>query len=275
MALNSWYICNVVETILQFNNLIMKKILLIASFIVFGITLNSCSSDSTTGTYPYNVRMTDAPGPYEEVNIDLKSVEVTGSNGQTVLLNTTAGIYNLLEFSNGLSTLIATSELSDAKVSQIRLILGANSTVVVGGVSYPLSTPSAEQSGLKLQVNQTLLADIQNEILLDFDANASIVKTGNGTYKLKPVVRTIVTAITGNIKGSITPIGTLAVVTATSVNAVEYSSSVNLLGQFQISGLPAGTYTFTVTPLLPLLPVTQTNVVVVAGVNTNLGVIAL
>lgn len=253
----------------------MKKILLITTFIVFGIILNSCSSDSTTGTYAYNVRMTDAPGPYEEVNIDLKSVEVTGSNGQTVLLNTTAGIYNLLEFSNGLSTLIATSELSDAKVSQIRLILGANSTVVVGGVSYPLSTPSAEQSGLKLQVNQTLLADIQNEILLDFDANASIVKTGNGTYKLKPVVRTIVTAITGNIKGSITPIGTLAVVTATSSTAVEYSSSVNLLGQFQISGLPAGTYTFTVTPLLPLLPVTQSNVVVVAGVNTNLGVIAL
>tara|TARA_R110000868_G_scaffold292498_2_gene552986 strand:+ start:11248 stop:12009 length:762 start_codon:yes stop_codon:yes gene_type:complete len=253
----------------------MKKILLIASFIVFGITVNSCSSDSTPGTYAYNVRMTDAPGPYEKVNIDLKAVEVTGNNGQTVLLNTTAGIYNLLEFSNGLSTLIATSELSDANVSQIRLILGSNNTVVVGGVSYPLSTPSAEQSGLKLQVHQTLLADIQNEILLDFDANASIVKTGNGTYKLKPVVRTIVTAITGNIKGSITPIGTMAVVTATSVDAVDYSSSVNELGQFQISGLLPGIYTFTITPLLPLLPVTQTNVVVTAGVNTNLGVIAL
>ena len=237
--------------------------------------MNSCSSDSTSGTYAYNVRMTDAPGPYEKVNIDLKAVEVTGNNGQTVLLNTTAGIYNLLEFSNGLSTLIATSELSDANVSQIRLILGSNNTVVVGGVTYPLDTPSAEQSGLKLQVHQTLLADIQNEILLDFDANASIVKTGNGTYKLKPVVRTIVTAITGNIKGSITPIGTLAVVTATSVDAVEYSSSVNALGEFQISGLLPGIYTFTITPLLPLIPVIQTNVVVTAGVNTNLGVIAL
>jgi hypothetical protein len=41
------------------------------------------------------------------------------------------------------------------------------------------------------------LADIQNEIL-DFDANAIIVESG--TYKLKPVVRTIVTAISGNIK---------------------------------------------------------------------------
>jgi hypothetical protein len=252
----------------------MKKILLIASFIVFGIILNSCNSDSTSGTYAYNVRMTDAPGPYEEVNIDLQAVEVTGNDGQTVLLNTTVGIYNLLDLSNGVSTLIATSELSDAKVSQIRLILGSESTVVVGGVSYPLSTPSAEQSGLKLQVQQTLLADIQNEILLDFDANASIVKTGNGTYKLKPVVRTVVTAITGNIKGSITPIGTLAVVAATSADAVEYSSSVNELGQFQISGLLPGTYTFTVTPLLPLLPVSQLNVVVVAGANTTLDVLA-
>ncbi|MFT5714384.1 MAG: hypothetical protein ACI9WT_000937 [Flavobacterium sp.] len=254
----------------------MKKILLIASFIVFGITLNSCNSDSTSGTYAYNVRMTDAPGPYDQVNIDLQAVEVTGNDGKTVLLNTTAGIYDLLKFSNGLDTLIATSELSDSKVSQIRLILGSNNKVVVKGVSYPLSTPSAEQSGLKLQVHQTLLADIQNEILLDFDAYASIVETGNGTYKLKPVVRTVVTAITGNIKGSITPIGTLAMVKATSAGGVEYSSSVNALGQFQILGLLPGSYTFTITPSSSLLQaVIKTDVKVVAGANTDLGIIML
>ncbi len=243
--------------------------------IVFVITLNSCNSDSTSKSYPYSVRMTDAPGPYDEVNIDLKAVEVTGNDGQTVILNTTAGVYNLLDFSNGLSTLIATSTLTDSNVEQIRLVLGTNNTVVVGGVSYPLSTPSAEQSGLKLLVNQTLQADIQNEILIDFDANVSVIQTGNGAYKLKPVLRTIVTAISGNIKGSITPIGTVAMVTATSSTNVVYSSNVNELGQFQISGLPSGTYTFTVTPLLPLLPITQLNVIVVAGVTTNLGVVAL
>ena len=253
----------------------MKKIILMLTVIVSAFTFNSCNSDTSSKNYPYNVRLTDAPGPYEEVNIDLQAVEVTGDNGETVMLNTTAGIYNLLDFSNGLSTLIATSTLNDAQVGQIRLILGSNNTVVVDGVSYPLSTPSAEQSGLKLQVNQTLQADIQNEILIDFDANVSVIQTGNGTYKLKPVLRTIVTAVSGNIKGSITPVGTLATVSATSTANVVYSSNVNELGQFQISGLPPGTYTFTVTPLLPLLPVTQLNVVVVAGVSTNLGVIAL
>ena len=253
----------------------MKKIMLALTMVVSGITFYSCNNDSTAKNYPYSVRMTDAPGPYEKVNIDLQAVEVTGSNGQLVTLNTTAGIYNLLDFTNGLSTLIATSNLSDAQVGQIRLILGPNNTVVVRGITYPLSTPSAEQSGLKLLINQTLQADIQNQILIDFDANASVIQTGNGTYKLKPVLRTLVSAISGKINGNITPVGILAAVSATSTDNITYSSNVNNLGFFQISGLPPGTYSFTITPLLPMLPVTRLNVVVVAGASTNLGLFAL
>lgn len=247
-----------------------------ASFIVFGITLNSCSKDSNdSGQYAYKVRMTDAPAPYDEVNIDLQAVEVIGSNGHSITLNTTAGIYNLLDLSNGLSTIIATSDLGDVKASQIRLLLGTNNTVVVNGISYPLATPSADQSGLKINVNQTLLENVENVILIDFDANTSIVETGAGTYKLKPVLRTVDVTVAGSIKGTITPIGGIAVATATSASGVVYSSSVNALGQFEISGLAPGTYSFTVTPELPALPVTQVNVVVTAGVVTNIGAISL
>jgi hypothetical protein len=252
---------------------IMKKLILLL-FVVAGTALfyscNDDDSNSGSGNYTYKVRMTDAPGPFDEVNIDLQAVEVIGDDNQTVMLNTTAGMYNLLDYSNGTSVLIANSNLEDSNVKQIRLILGPNNTVVVDGVTYPLSTPSAEQSGLKLQVNQTLSADIDNEILIDFDAHNSIIQTGNGTYKLKPVLRTVVTAVSGNIKGTIFPIG-LAMVSATSSSAVVYTSSVNTAGQFQISGLPPGTYTLTVTPELPGLPVTQTDVVVTAGSTTNVG----
>lgn len=253
----------------------MKKVFFMLFAVVLGITFNSCNKDSNSSSYPYRVSMTDAPGPYEKVNIDLKAVEVIGSNGQAVMLNTTAGIYNLLDYSNGLSKLIATSTLSDSRIEQIRLILGTNNTVVVSGVSYPLSTPSAEQSGLKLEVHQTLGANIQNEILIDFDANVSVIQNGDGTYKLKPVLRTVVTATSGNISGSITPVGTMATVTATSSTNVVYSSNVNNLGQFKISGLSAGTYTVTVTPGSPMVPVSQLNIIVVAGTTTNLGIIAL
>ena len=253
----------------------MKKIILIVLAMVFGILLNSCSTDSTdSGMYVYNVRMTDAPGPYEEVNIDLQAIEIIGSDGQTLFLNTTAGIYNLLDLSNGISTAIASSELVNVKASQIRLLLGTNNTIKLNGVSYPLDTPGVDQTGLKINVNQTVSDNIDNLILIDFDANNSVVETGAGTYKLKPVLRSVASNAAGNIRGTITPIGSLAVVRATSSSNVVHCSSVNTLGQFQISGLPAGVYSVTATPTLPLLPVTQAHVTVTANASTSLTPIA-
>jgi hypothetical protein len=108
-------------------------------------------------------------------------------------------------------------------------------------------------------------------VLLDFDANKSIVDMGNGTYKLKPIVRTIEAAISGAIKGKITPTGTLAFVTATSAANITYSSNVTASGDFLLMGLPSGTYSVTITPVLPKLPVTQTNITVTTGVTTNIG----
>lgn len=254
----------------------MKKMKIILSFIALGIIMTSCNNnDETASNYPYAVRMTDAPGPYQEVNVDLIGVEVTGNGGETVMLNVKKGIYNLLDLTNGKSTLIATDTLQISKVAQIRLILGTNNTVVVDNVSYPLSTPSAEQSGLKLQVHQTLEQGILYSVLLDFDANKSVVNTGNGTYKLKPVVRTIEAAISGNIKGKITPVGSLAVVTAVdALTNLSYSTNVSATGEFLVMGLPSGTYNVTITPVLPLLPVTKSTVVVTTGNTTDLGTTA-
>jgi len=253
----------------------MKKINVILCIAMFGLILTSCKKDVTKSSYPYAIRMTDAPTIYNAVFIDLQGVEITGSGGQTVLLNTHTGIYNLLNYSNGIDTLIANGTLENATVEQIRLILGPNNSVLVNNVSYPLSTPSADQTGLKLQVHQTLQAGVLYSVLLDFDANKSIVNQGNGTYSLKPVIRTIEAAISGSIKGKITPIGGLAVVTATSATNISYSSNVTATGDFMFIGLPAGTYSITVTPALPLLPVTQNNISVTTGVTTNIGTIIL
>ena len=251
----------------------MQKIHLILCIVILGSIFTSCKKNKTQTTYPYAVRMTDAPGPYSAVNIDLQGVIIKGNDGNDVILNVNKGIYNLLDFSNGKDTLIATGTLNNANVQQIRLILGPNNTVVVNNITYPLSTPSAEQSGLKLQVHQTLQAGVQYSVLLDFDANKSIVEEGNGTYKLKPVIRTIETAISGAIRGKITPIGTMAFVTASS--GTSYSSNVTATGDFLIMGLPPGIYTLTVNPVSPFSPVTQSNITVTTGVTTTLGIITL
>jgi hypothetical protein len=256
----------------------MKKIHTLMSIVLcvlLGLNLSSCTKDgSTPPTYPYSVRLTDAPGPYNAVNIDLQGIEVTGVDGKAVTLNVKAGIVNLLNFSNGVDTLITTGTIEIATVEQIRLILGTNNSVVINNVKYPLSTPSADQTGLKLQVHQTLQAGIYYSVLLDFDANKSIVLEGNGTYKLKPVIRTIEAALNGSIRGKISPIGVLASVTATSGD-LSYSSNVNASGDFLLMGLPAGTYSVTVTPALPLLPVIKSSIIVTTGVTTSIGVIAL
>lgn len=248
---------------------------MLVTFIGFLIMqFSSCNKDKNSEKAQLSVRMTDAPANYDAVMVDVQGVEITGNGGGAVMLNTTAKVYNLLELSNGVNALIATGDLDAGAVSQIRLILGTNNTVKAGGVVYPLGTPSALQSGLKLQINKTFEAGVSYEILLDFDANQSIVLQGNGEYQLKPVIRTIEAAISGSIKGSITPIGAIATVTATSAG-IAYSSVTNANGNFLIAGLPLGIYDITITPNLPLLPITITGKAVALGASTDLGITIL
>jgi hypothetical protein len=251
----------------------MKKVNIILCAVVLGGFMQSCKKDAAPSTTTYSISMTDAPGPYGAVYIDVQGAELTGSNGKTVAMNVKKGVYNLLAFSNGVDTLIASGSLDVTTVSQVRLILGDNNSVLVDGTSYPLSTPSADQSGLKLQVHQALQAGVEYKLLLDFDANTSIVNNGNNTYKLKPVIRTIEVAITGSIRGKISTAGVLATVTASS--GTSYSSNVNAAGDFLLVGIPPGTYTVSIVPAAPLSVVTQTNVTVAVGVTTNLGIITL
>ncbi len=251
----------------------MAKRLMYATFFASMVVLiPACNKDDNDEKAHLSIRMTDAPANYDAVFIDVQGVEIIGNSDKVYTLNTNAGIYNLLDYSNGLDTLIATGDLEAGKISQIRLILGTNNTVVVDGLVHPLSTPSAQQSGLKLKVNETFEAGVSYSILLDFDANQSIVATGNGEYQLKPVIRTINTALSGSIRGSVTPVGLLAVVTATSAGTA-YSSVTNANGEFLISGLPAGVYSVTVSPNLPILPVTLTGKIVTVGTSTNIGVV--
>lgn len=252
-------------------SIIMKSIMYAVLFISMVAIIPACNKDNKDKAH-LSVSMTDAPANYNAVMVDIQGVEVMGSDGNTVLLNTKAGIYNLLDFTNGVDTLIASGDLNAGTISQIRLILGTNNSVMVDSVVYHLTTPSAMQSGLKLQIHQKFEVGVSYYILLDFDASQSIVLTGSGEYQLKPVIRTIDAAINGSIKGRISPISLGTVVTATS-NSIVYTTVVNENGEFMLAGLPAGTYSITVTPALPLLPITITGKTVTAGVSTDLGII--
>jgi hypothetical protein len=258
----------------------MKTFKIIFSIIILSVVFSYCKKESSGPSpdpakpTPYFIRMTDAPGPYTAVNIDLQSIVITGAGGSSVTLNTTPGIYNLLDFANGVDTLIATGSLTVGTVEQIRFILGPNNTVVSGGTTYPLKVPSGEQSGLKLQVHQVLQAGVPYYVLLDFDANRSVIETGNGSYQLKPVIRTIETALGGAISGQLSQAGVSAVITASS-SSNAYATAPDPNGNFIIKGLPAGTYSVSVVPVSPAVSSTINSVPVTTGATTTLGVITI
>jgi len=252
----------------------MKKMKIFAFIFALLVIGGACKKDNNEvepGTTPVAVRMTDAPGNYQQVNVDIIGVEFKNDNGTTVNLNVSAGVYNLLDFVNGVDTLIASGNFPSGMLSQIRLILGPNNTVMVDSVIYPLSTPSAMQSGLKLNVHIELRAGVLYTLLLDFDADQSIVNTGNGEYILKPVIRVLNLATTGSIHGSVSPSSALPATASATDGANTYTTFTDTTGSFLLVGVPAGSYSVEITPQSPYLPTTVSNVIVTVGNMTELG----
>lgn len=229
-----------------------------------------CDKDNSSDTTRVKVRMTDAPGNYQEVNVEVTGVEFKMDDSKMVNLLVTPGVYNLLDLVNGIDTLIASADVPSGVLSQVRLILGENNTVKVDGVVHDLTTPSAQQSGLKVNLNSTLVPGDDFDLLLDFDANQSIVLTGNGEYQLKPVIRVIDEVSTGSIHGSvITPLAVPAQVSVSN-GTVIHTTVTDSEGRFLIRGLAQGTYNITITPALPFLPVSIDNINVTVGNVTEL-----
>jgi hypothetical protein len=167
-----------------------KHLMLSLILLTGTITFFSCSKENTSsGNSNLRVMLTDAPAAYDQVNVDVKEVRVNlrdDSTGWTTL-NTNAKIYNLLGLQNGVDTLLATGTIPAGPVQELRLILGTNNTVVVGGVTYPLTIPSGSESGLKIKVGKNISAGLDS-LIVDFDAALSINQEPGG-YKLRPVVR--------------------------------------------------------------------------------------
>jgi hypothetical protein len=163
------------------------KLFLLVPVMTASLLFVACKKDNDSSTL--KLRMTDAPLAAEEVNIDLKAVEVKFDKDSTQWLSmqTNAGVYNLLGLQNGIDTLIAQGNYPTGVVKEIRLIVGTNNTIKVDGQVLPLTIPSGSESGLKIKINKKLQETVET-VLIDFDAALSIKQETDG-YKLRPVVK--------------------------------------------------------------------------------------
>ncbi|HEY5690304.1 MAG TPA: DUF4382 domain-containing protein [Cyclobacteriaceae bacterium] len=240
--------------------------------------LLACNSESNNTAF-LEVRLTDAPGDYEEVNIDIQDVEVNATddaNSGWKSIETNKGVYDILKLTGGVDALLGTAELPSGKISQIRLKLGDANSIKVNGGMKSLTTPSAQHSGLKLNIHENLEAGVVYKLLLDFDAARSIVATGSGQFNLKPVIRTIVEAQSGAIKGTISPIeSTPAVYAISGLDTLATAFANQTTGAFLLRGLAPGTYQVTFEPGEGFSPVAEDNVTVTLGVVTDMGEISI
>lgn len=246
-------------------------------FIVIVFTLiTACNKveDDRQESARVQIYLTDAPGDYQEVNIDVVSVRVI-INDSLIDLPTNAGIYNILDFVNGEDTLLVDDEIPAGYLSQIRLVLGEANTVMRDSLLYDLKTPSAQQSGLKLNVHENIQPGISYAYVLDFEADKSVVRTGNGKHQLKPVIRVFTKAVTGILKGISWPPEAEAYISVKSAEDTVGTYADTVTGEFTVRGLAENAYDVDFEPTDGFRDTTLTDISVMVAKVTRLDTVKL
>ncbi|RNL88718.1 DUF4382 domain-containing protein [Sinomicrobium pectinilyticum] len=264
----------------------MKHLRFIIIVMFSGLLLaTSCSDDDDDNkqTARVSVKLTDAPGDYEAVNIDVQDVQIkredSDEEGNWESIGPVeAKVYNLLELTGGINALLAENDIPSGKLEQMRLVLGNENTIVIEGTEIPLTTPSAEQSGLKLNIHETLEAGFTYNFVLDFDVEQSIVNTGAADkFILKPVIRVSTEVSSGIITGTVSPADFQVLASVETSEGEIISAYTDADGSFSLYGVPEGTYTVT---LLPdpesgIPEVSVENVTVTKGEISDIGTVDL
>ena len=166
----------------------------------------SSASTPVVGTGALRLALTDAPAcGFDKVYVTVERVRVHQSAsasdseaGWSDIVLDPAKRIDLLSLTKGILTELGQTTLPAGKYTQLRLVLAANGNVAPFANSalptgskdeVALTTPSATDSGLKINIDITVATGKTADFVLDFNACQSIVSAGqSGKYLLKPVL---------------------------------------------------------------------------------------
>jgi len=233
-----------------------------------------------TGKGTLKIYLTDAPGDYKEVNINISKIEghIAGDGEEgswEVLKEWSGGLQvNLIELED-VSMLLASLELEPNKYTQLRIFLNGDASLVLEGEegldglteTIPLEIPSSANTGIKLNRPFEIVEGMITKLTIDFDAEKSVIKTGNGKYKMKPVISlSSETYSTGEVPGGVGSVsGTVSyydsqILALTGIGgaSIELSGGAYIfanttttsteepIGEFSLLDVPAGSYTLNI-----------------------------
>lgn len=180
---------------------------------VFCSLLLACGSDSNSTTQ-VSFSVKDAPvDNAEAVVITFTAVELLGPAGDSVTFDLGAPTaVDLLSLQGTNSRLLVDrAEVAPAIYTGVQLqaefanascqslVAPFDSYITIDGTDYPIILPSGE---LKIQSDLTIATGGLTSYVIDFDLRQSIAERGQtGCYNLKPVLRIVDTATTGDLSG--------------------------------------------------------------------------
>jgi len=256
----------------------MKKIHstrpLILLFIGFAIYFSACDKSDVPRTDSFQLFLTDGPGDFQKVNIDIQKVEIKVDNdsmhkhddrfgandsdnddhlknkdefGEWIDLKFTPGIIDVLSLRNGVEAKLGEANIAAGTVRKIRITLGSNNSVVKDSATYRLGLINPTNNYLYVKLfneHRQKVSSNDTKAWVDFDIAKSIVEV-NGAYFLKPVLRPFCDINFAAAQGKVLPGGIKATVSfsdGAGFNAIALPAP---SGEFKIRGLKEGNYTIT------------------------------
>lgn len=242
----------------------LKSVLGTVLTIMVLLLMVNCDSDNSnkSETARVQLKLVDEPGDYEEVNIEIIDIQYQSNEEEGwASFTPEAGFpiqVDITELIAGNSLLLTDEVVPIGILKQVRLVLSDNNTIKIEGEEalIPLDTPSAEQSGLKLNLDEELEAGFVYSFILDWNVQKSIIQAGNsGKYILKPIIKVNAEINSGSISGKVieiieqteTPIANQIVEVYTTDDILVKDTLTNENGDFVIQGLDARNYIIKIT----------------------------
>ncbi len=272
------------------------------SLVMTACTKNTSAEANTSGKEQLSLYLTDGPGLFDNVYIDIRSVKVLIDTSKDTRqhdnddwdrrgsddrkkdssflwedLNIAPGIYDVLKLRNGVDTLLASATITKGSIRLIKIEIGTNNSLVKDSVTYPLNLPANALNYILIKLKGNECENYltgKKRLWLDFDVTRSIIQERDNKFYLRPVFHFFVVNKTGHLSGRVGPKEGYPVVTVFNATDTAYALP-NKEGYFKLRGLKDGIYSVYINASNGYLDTTLTNVKVKAPGETSVGVITL